>query len=256
MSAPGTPMPAADKRLLVHAYVDGELAAAEALALKLEIDSDARLAAEAENAAMLSQVLSRKFPAAAVPDNLRKRIDAEIGVRSKVARPTWMALAAAIVLSAGLSSWLTWSAVPTGSHIVDDLVDRHMQRLLASNTVDIPSSDRHTVKPWFNSHVPSAPQVADLSSDGFPLVGGRIDVVNSKIVPTLVYGRRLHTISLTEIPKDLVSHTRGAPRTVNGFNSVTWTEGDLIYWAISDLNEKELAAFAKLFRAGIGGKPE
>ena len=98
MSAPGTPMPAADKRLLVHAYVDGELAAAEALALKLEIDSDARLAAEAENAAMLSQVLSRKFPAAAVPDNLRKRIDAEIGVRSKVARPTWMALAAAIVL--------------------------------------------------------------------------------------------------------------------------------------------------------------
>ena len=67
---------------------------------------------------------------------------------------------------------------------------------MAPQPTDVSSSDRHTVKPWFNSRIPQSPQVVDLADKGFPLVGGRIDVIGTRPVPTLVYRHRQHLISL------------------------------------------------------------
>jgi anti-sigma factor RsiW len=88
----------------------------------------------------------------------------------------------------------------------------------------------------------------DLSTDEFPLVGGRIDVVGKTPVPTLVYNRRRHVISVTAISSSSGGKGSIAPHPVNGFNLVNWNDGDLTYWAISDLNMGELNMFAKLFQ--------
>ena len=78
-----------------------------------------------------------------------------------------------------------------------------MRSLMASQPIDVASSDRHTVKPWFNGKLPESPRVVDLTTQGFPLVGGRIDVIGLTPAPTLVYRHRLHVISLTALPARL-----------------------------------------------------
>ncbi len=123
-----------------------------------------------------------------------------------------------------------------------------MRALMAVQAVDVASSDRHTVKPWFNGKLPGSPRVVNLTAQGFPLVGGRIDVIGLTPVPTLVYRARLHVISLTALPS--TDRQAAPPRPVNGYNIVEWTDGPLAYWAVSDLAAPELENFAKAFRAG------
>jgi anti-sigma factor RsiW len=119
--------------------------------------------------------------------------------------------------------------------------------------VEVASSDRHTVKPWFNGRLPQSPRVVDLTAQGFPLAGGRIDVIGLKPAPTLVYRARLHVISVTALP---LKDSEGAqPRAINGYNVVAWTDGPLAYWAVSDLAAPELEAFSRAFRTGNDEPP-
>jgi anti-sigma factor RsiW len=136
---------------------------------------------------------------------------------------------------------------PVTAPVASQLVASHMRSLMASQPFDIASSDRHTVKPWFNGKLPESPRVVDLAPLGFPLVGGRIDVIGLTPVPTLVYRHRLHVISLTALPSRL-----GAvpPRAIDGYNIVDWTDGDITYWAVSDVSAPDLEEFARAFRAG------
>jgi anti-sigma factor RsiW len=121
---------------------------------------------------------------------------------------------------------------------------------MAPQPADVASSDRQTVKPWFSGRIPLAPRVVDLAQDGFPLIGGRVDVVNRTPVPSLVYGRRQHLISLTAVPN--VSIGSRTSQTVQGYNMIAWTAEGMTYWAVSDLNLEELQMFARLFRAAPG----
>ena len=110
------------------------------------------------------------------------------------------------------------------------------------------STDRHTVKPWFSGRIPEAPRVVDLAKEGFPLVGGRLDVVGLTPVPTLVYSYRNHLISLTAVPA--ASRANSAPilRTVDGYNVLCWTDDGVAYWALSDIGPMNLENFVQLFR--------
>lgn len=102
------------------------------------------------------------------------------------------------------------------------------------------------VKPWFNSRLPVAPRVIDLAPQGFPLLGARVDVLGATPVPTLVYGRRQHVISLSGIPSP--DNAGAAPPGIKGYNIVSWRDAGTVYWAVSDLNAAELHSFAELFR--------
>jgi anti-sigma factor RsiW len=119
---------------------------------------------------------------------------------------------------------------------------------MAPEPVDVVSSDRHTVKPWFNGRIPNSPRVVDLAKQDFPLVGGRIDVVGQTPVSTLVYRHAKHLISLTAMPAESRFELGMTPRTVNGYNVVHWIENGVGYWAISDVATKELEEFSQLFR--------
>jgi anti-sigma factor RsiW len=242
--------------LLVHAYFDGELDPANSLAVARRIAADPVLAAEVERIEALRQAVREKLPPEPVSPQLRSRIEAAIGrTTGRAAHPSWQALAASVVLALGLGSASTWIALrpATDSQVAESVVDSHMHGLMAQQPADIASSDRHTVKPWINSRIPQSPQVIDLSKDGFPLIGGRVDVIDTMPVATLVYGRRAHIISLSAIPAESSPQAVSARKAIKGYNIVQWNDDGVDYWAASDLNTGELHTFARLFQAAVSG---
>ena len=242
--------------LLVHAYLDGELDPANSLAIARRIAGDPVLAGEVERIEALRQAVREKLPPEPVSPHLRSRIEAAIGrTTRKPSHPSWQALAASVVLALALGSASTWIGLrpATDDHVAESVVDSHMRGLMAQQPADIASSDRHTVKPWFNSRIPQSPQVIDLSKDGFRLIGGRVDVIDTMPVATLVYGRRAHIISLSAIPAASSPQTVSPRKAIKGYNLVQWSEDGLEYWAASDLNAGELQTFARLFQTAVAG---
>jgi anti-sigma factor RsiW len=237
--------------LLVHAYLDGELDPANALEIAQRMSTDPALAAEGRRVTALQQLIHERLPREASPPGLRARIEASVGGhRRGRERPSWRALAASIALTAMVASSSTWLIIgsPPESTTADSLVSDHIRALMAPQPIDVASSDRHTVKPWFNGRIPESPRVVDLAKQDFPLVGGRLDVVGQTPVPTLVYRHAQHLISLTEIPAGSRLEVTRTPGTINGYNVVHWTDNGVSYWAISDLAASKLEDFARLFR--------
>jgi anti-sigma factor RsiW len=239
--------------LLVHAYLDGELDPANALSIAQQMGQEPALAAEAESVKDLQQLIRDRLPREEAPSGLRSRIEASIGgMKRDRAKLSWRALAASIAVTAMIASTSTWLVVDSQQQptlIADALVSDHIRALMAPQPVDVVSSDRHTVKPWFNGRIASSPRVVDLAQEEFPLIGGRIDVLGGTPVATLVYRRAKHLISLSALPENGKPALDGIPRSVNGYNVVHWTENGVSYWAVSDVESKDLEAFARLFRA-------
>jgi anti-sigma factor RsiW len=242
-----------DEQLLVHAYVDGELDPANARALERRMEENPALAAERDRVAALQRALRENFPLEPAPAALRARVERAAGLRAAAPpRPTWTALAASIAVAAIVGGSATFVALgPRGdatADAADAVVADHVRALMAPQPADVPSSDRHTVKPWFNGKIPEAPRVVDLAKQEFPLLGGRIDVIGRRPVPTLVYGHRKHVISLTAVPAPGRPDAAPSARAIEGYNLVQWTASGVTYWAVSDLAAGDLARFADLFR--------
>lgn len=240
--------------LLVHAYLDGELDPANALGITQQMDKEPALAAEAERVKALQQLIHERLPRQATPPGLRGRVEASVGGlrQSRGRLSSWRALAASIVVTAMVTSTSTWLVMESQQQptmVADALVSDHIRALMAPEPVDVASSDRHTVKPWFNGRITSSPRVVDLTKEDFTLIGGRIEVLGHSPVSTLVYRRAKHLISLTAAPAESRFELERTPRAVNGYNIVHWVEKGTSYWAISDLEAEKLEEFAQSFRA-------
>src|SRR5215472_3682744 len=191
-----------EDRLLVHAYLDGELDFTDALALEKRIAGDQALMAERDRVMALQTVLRTRIEPERPSPALRGRIETAVGLRRRPSPRAFLAMAASIMAAAVLGSAATFLVVGSRGEdsLGDIVVSDHIRALMAPQSVDVASSDKHTVKPWFNGRIPQAPRVVDLAKDDFPLVGARLDVVGRKAVPTLVYRHRQHLISLVELP--------------------------------------------------------
>jgi anti-sigma factor RsiW len=235
--------------VLVHAYADNELDATSALGAAREIESSPALKAELDRTEALRAAIREHVAPEELPINLRTKIESSLGLTKPGNHPTWRALAASVVLALAIGSASTWFVTqqPPGDRTTTALVDSHIRALMAAQPADVMSSERHTVKPWFAGRLPVSPVVVDLTADGFPLIGGRVDVIATAPTPTLVYGRRKHIISVFATPD--ADGGKDAVRTVNGYNVVTWRSGGQSYWAVSDLNAAELQQFAQKFQA-------
>src|SRR5262249_34383498 len=237
--------------LLIHAYVDGELDPANALALEARMASDPALAAERDRIEALRRAVRDQLPREPLPAGLRARIEAWVGAGRAPPQFSGRALAAsiavtAIVASASTSALLTGTASNTTTR--DAVVAGHIRALMAPEHFDVASSDKHTVKPWFNGRVPEAPRVVDLAKADFPLAGGRLDVVGQTVVPTLVYRHAKHLISLTALPASGRAGSAPVAGKTGGYNTLSWTEDDVAYWAVSDVEAADLKKFVELFR--------
>ncbi len=242
-----------DDHLLLNAYIDGELDPAHALEFERRLAENPALAEERRRIETLRRVLRERLPRATASPALRRRVMAmarpsPFAISRRAAGRAAMAASLVAAFAAGSLGTMLALGPGRGEPVPEMLVASHTRALMASQVVDVTSSDSHTVKPWFNGKLPGSPRVVDLAARGFPLAGGRIDVIGLTPVPTLVYKARKHVISVTALP--LPERETAPPRPINGYNIVEWIDGPLAYWAVSDLAAPELETFAKAFRAG------
>jgi anti-sigma factor RsiW len=242
-----------DEVVLLHAYLDGELDAAAGLEMERRLAAEPALAAERHRIEAVRAAVRERLPREGAPPALRARIERAVGFAHAPARPllrpSWGMLAASVAATAIVASLATSHLVAPPRSDAGAVLSSHVRALMAPQPVDVTSSDRHTVKPWFNGRVVEAPRVVNLAASGFPLAGGRIDVIDGRPAPTLVYKRRDHVISLIAVAAPGRADASPVRETAAGYNVLRWTEQGVAYWAISDLNAKELDDFAQLFRA-------
>ena len=239
-------------RELLHAYVDGELDLANARETERHLRSCADCRGTEKAIRELRSALTSEATAYRAPAHLRKNVRAALRREAKSSRQIlspWLTFATGAAFAAillGFVFFQTTRAARTNA-IVDQVVANHVRSLLAAQLVDVVSSDQHTVKPWFDGKIDFAPEVRDLSTDGFPLVGGRLDYLDGKTVAALVYQRNKHPINLFITPALTSRNTSPTAISQRGYNIVTWTNNGMKYWAVSDLNQAELRQFTGLF---------
>ena len=241
-------------RELLHAYVDGELDLANTRETERHLQSCADCRGIEKAIRELRSALTSDATAYRAPARLRKNVRAALRREAKSSRQTlspWLMFAtgaafAAVIL--GFALFQTTRATRTNA-IVDQVVANHVRSLLAVQLVDVVSSDQHTVKPWFDGKIDFAPEVRDLSANGFPLVGGRLDYLDGKTVAALVYQRNKHPINLFITPESTSRSTSPTVITRRGYNVFSWTNNGMKCWAVSDLNQAELRGFTELVRA-------
>jgi anti-sigma factor RsiW len=128
-----------------------------------------------------------------------------------------------------------------------EVLDNHLRSLQAVHQVDVPSSDQHTVKPWFQGKTDFSPPVPDLEQHGFVLVGGRLEVIHQQPAAAIVYRRRQHVIDLYVSPsRD--GNTKVELLEMGGYHLLRWTQDNMSYWAVSDVDSTDLRNFADLIR--------
>jgi anti-sigma factor RsiW len=241
-------------RELLHAYVDGELDLANTRETDRHLQTCGDCRGTEKAIRELRSTLTSDATAYRAPAHLRRNVRAALRREARSSRQTpspWLMFATGAALAAvilGFALFQTTRAARTDS-IVDQLVVNHVRSLLASQLVDVVSSDQHTVKPWFDGKIDFAPEVRDLSANGFPLVGGRLDYLEGKTVAALVYQRNKHPINLFIAPAPTARSISPTATNRRGYNVVAWTNNGMKYWAVSDLNQVELREFAELVRA-------
>jgi anti-sigma factor RsiW len=135
--------------------------------------------------------------------------------------------------------------------ILGDAVSAHLRSLQPEHLTDVLSTDQHTVKPWFNGKLGVAPPVADLTAQGFILLGGRLDYIDGKAVAAIVYRRRVHIINLFVAQGAGLKRSAARHETVQGFNIRRWNEQGLRFIAISDVSADELQDFGAKFEGAV-----
>lgn len=229
-------------RRLLNAYHDGEIGDVERiLEIENHLETCADCAQDLRALRGLSGAVREKATYFQAPDSLRRRIN----VATQPTVPWWQRATLPTVSFAALAAAVALVTFRPGSNGLETkLIEDHIRSLQADHLFDVASSNRHTVKPWFQGRLDFSPFVPDLSSKGFPLLGGRLEYLDHRPAAALVYGRGKHIINVFVFP----SVRSSGPGGHGGFHIVTWKLGDLDYWAVSDVGSGDLDQFASEFK--------
>jgi anti-sigma factor RsiW len=242
--------------ILIHAVVDDELAHADSVAAHLE--NCRRCAALLGAYRELRQVMAAAQLRFVAPADLRGRIEdavASAPMYALVRRAMLKGFAAGAAATGAIAAILAISIIrmDRDHRVLGDVISAHLRSLQADHLIDIPTSDQHAVKPWFNGRLDVAPPVVDLTAQGFMLVGGRLDYIAGKSVPAIVYRRRAHVINLFAWRGSEAERSAATVEIAQGFNIRHWAAHGLDFWAVSDLAGDELQEFADKFEAARNG---
>jgi len=246
------------------AFIDGELPAEEMAEMEEHLKTCADCSAAHRRLTGTSSRVKAGLMRYEAPDVLKARIRSSLAdtsreapdQRAAVALPrrwTWQSMLTAAAAVAIVSSGVTFEALrdrAAGNSIEQQVLSSHIRSLMPGHLTDVASNDQHNVKPWFNGRVNMSPDVPRLDSLGFPRVGGRVDYIDGRSVPVIVYTRRQHVINVYAWP---TATPNRALRSIssNGYNLIRVSRGGEELWIVSDLNRQELEQFAQLYAGPI-----
>jgi anti-sigma factor RsiW len=244
----------------IDAYIDNELDVATTILVKQHLRDCVGCQQLLGARKALGALLSNPEVRFEVPDALFGKIQSVLpAVRTDAKRSSgnrfiipWfsvpLALAATIVVMLGLVFLNHRGRIDRqGDNVLaQEAISSHVRSLLATHLLDVPSTDQHTVKPWFNGKLEFSPPVHDFADHGFRLIGGRLDYFNGRDVAALVYQRNRHVINLFIWPSES-GHTSNAENFAkDGYNVSHWARDGFEFWAVSDVNADDLRAFTDL----------
>jgi anti-sigma factor RsiW len=245
-------------QILIDGYVDNELPLVETS----QIDDHLRGCMSCSQMYQDRRALCDRVRSTPVyfkaPDELRQKVQkslrrvAAVPSPRRLARP-WLRLATSLAAAAVIALMLfpVFRTLPPGSETAQEVVSSHIRSLMANHLTDVPSSDEHTVKPWFDGKLDFAPPVQNPASQGFPLVGGRLDYINNRPVAALIYRYKKHFVNTFLWPSEKKTPDEVPPVTIQGYHVYHWAKDGMTYWAVSDLEQRELERFVRILQGQI-----
>ena len=241
--------------MLVAKYADGEVDSLQGRSIEQHLRGCAACAAKHQDLLALRARIGAEVPYFTATPELRERVRALLANAQDTARARprpqrdrwrWLTGGAIAGCAATLLAWSVGTTViawRTNEDVAVEAVATHVRATLNNHLIQVASSDQHTVKPWLSARLDYSPPVQDLSSEGFALTGGRLDMLNKQRVATLVYSHRLHTIDVFVRPESAPAPS--TLRTVRGFNVVHATGSGMDWLAVSDVSADELSEFVQ-----------
>jgi anti-sigma factor (TIGR02949 family) len=244
-------MDCTETRRHLHPYLDQELDRTIAAAVDEHLASCAHCNGIFAAQSALRSGIRRHASYHRAPRGLAARIRERAGGERKP-RWQWPALGrwlpvGAAAAAAAVISWtaaLQYASVASSQAATDQVVSAHARSIVTSQLIQVASSDQHTVKPWLSAKLDFSPPVPDLSAAGFPLLGGRMDYLNNRVVAALVYRSRQHIINLFVCPDRHATTLAMEGQAKDGYNVLRWTHSGMAFWAVSDVNAADLRTFA------------
>ncbi len=242
-----------ETQALLDGYVDGELD----ISRSLEVERHMQDCPACSHAYRSHQALRSAIRTSGLyfhpPAYLHKRVRAAVrrASGSHTTARVWGRRGLSVAASLAAVAILVWGLWPVligpsvDDRLAQELVAGHVRSLMASHLTDISSSDQHTVKPWFEGKLDFSPPVSDLTAQGFPLVGGRLDYLDNRPVAALVYQRQRHVINLFIWSSPYSPAAGEKTLTRQGYTLISWSISGVTYWAVSNLNMPELRAFVQ-----------
>ena len=235
-------------------YLDGEIPEEEMRTFYAHLRNCPSCSADALSRVQLKraiQVAGRRFTPSA---DFRKRLQQSVlpKPRRSFHMGLTLAAAAALVLVVGTFTSHYLGNRSGTDQAFSEIADLHVATLASSSPVDVISTDRHTVKPWFQGKIPFAFNLPELQNTEFSLLGGRMTYLEQTPGAHVIYDVRKHHISVfvfqeRSLPARL---TDSAPQPDRlSFNMETWSQGGLRYFVIGDANAADIDSLARLFKA-------
>ena len=257
-------MDCAHARTVIECYADGELDAVTSANFEAHVEHCGRCQGALERLNSLRILIKEAAPYRAAPEHLARQVRSRVPTSNTAAAPasqerarawwSWLRPAALVAVTATITAVITWLAAPalkepSGAEMfAEEVISAHARATLTGHIADIASSERHTVKPWFEGKLDFSPPVPDMSMQGFRLVGGRLEYLGERPVAALVYQRREHVINLFTWPAQPEAGGDETMVTRQGYHLAHWRVAGMSYWAVSNLNQRELQEFVRAVR--------